>query len=66
LIIWIMSHIERFFKRIVPEKLHTILVPASVLLLTSILGLIVVGPIGSLLTQSIVAASDTRQPVRAG
>lgn len=47
--VWIMSYVERFFKRIVPDLFKTILVPFGTMLVMIPLTLVVIAPIGSVL-----------------
>ncbi|RMW52301.1 hypothetical protein D6U18_01105 [Lactiplantibacillus pentosus] len=46
--VWFMSYVERGLKKIVPEMLETIIVPAITLLLGLLATLLVLGPIGSI------------------
>lgn len=47
LTIWLGSYLERFFKRLIPNVLHMVLLGASVFLVLIPIELIVLGPIGS-------------------
>lgn len=46
--VWVMSYVERFFKRVVPELLRTTFVPFLTMLVSVPLSLVVVAPIGSI------------------
>ncbi|SHE32423.1 sucrose-specific PTS transporter subunit IIBC [Alkalibacter saccharofermentans] len=47
--VWIMSYIEKFFRKIVPNILDIILTPFLTLMTTAFLSLIVIGPAGRFL-----------------
>ena len=49
LCVWVVSYVDRFFKRVVPEILKTILVPFGTMLVMIPLSLIVIAPLGSIL-----------------
>lgn len=49
LITWVMSYIERFFKKVMPTVLSTVFVPLCTFLVTVPLALCVLGPIGTIL-----------------
>ncbi|MEX2805092.1 PTS transporter subunit EIIC [Streptococcus sp. H31] len=49
LTVWVMTYIERFFKRIVPDVLSTIFVPFLTLLITVPIELIALAPLGNVL-----------------
>ncbi|WP_342562958.1 beta-glucoside-specific PTS transporter subunit IIABC [Paenibacillus sp. FSL R7-0345] len=44
--VWIMSYVERFVRKIVPNVLKTILEPMLILLIVAPIALIVIGPLG--------------------
>ncbi|OMF96897.1 beta-glucoside-specific PTS transporter subunit IIABC [Paenibacillus sp. FSL R7-0337] len=44
--VWIMSYVERFVRKIVPNVLKTILEPMLILLIVAPIALIVIGPVG--------------------
>lgn len=46
LTVWIMSYVERFVRKIVPNVLKTILEPMLILLIVAPITLIVIGPVG--------------------
>ena len=50
-----MSYIEKFLAKIVPSILRTILVPFCTLLITGSLGLLILGPIGSIVSNVIAS-----------
>jgi PTS system beta-glucosides-specific IIC component len=47
LIVWAQSYIETMFKRIIPDAVKIIFVPMFTILVTGIIGLTLLGPIGS-------------------
>jgi beta-glucoside PTS system EIICBA component len=47
LIVWAQSYIEPMFKRIIPDAVKVIFVPMFTILVTGIIGLTLLGPIGS-------------------
>ncbi|QWU18003.1 PTS system, beta-glucosides-specific IIC component [Paenibacillus sophorae] len=47
LIVWAQSYIERLFKRIIPDSIKIIFVPMFTIIVTGIIGLTVLGPLGS-------------------
>jgi beta-glucoside PTS system EIICBA component len=47
LIVWAQSYIEPMFKRIIPDAVRVIFVPMLTILVTGIIGLTLLGPIGS-------------------
>lgn len=55
LTIFVMSYIEKFLAKIVPSILRTILVPLCTLLITGSLGLLILGPIGSIVSNAIAS-----------
>ena len=50
-----MSYIEKLLAKIVPSILRTILVPLCTLLITGSLGLLILGPIGSIVSNAIAS-----------
>lgn len=50
LIIWVMSYIERFFKKLIPNSIKMIFVPLCTMLVMLPIALCVVGPLGTLLS----------------
>lgn len=55
LIVWAQSYIERFLKRVIPEVLSSVLNPLLVLTSVSLIGLLILGPIGDLVGTSIAS-----------
>ncbi len=55
LIVWAQSYIERFLKKISPEILAPVVNPLFTLILVSLLGLLVLGPIGNAFGEGIAA-----------
>ena len=53
LIVWAQSYVERFLKRIMPEVLAPVFNPLLTLVVVSILGLAVLGPVGALVGDGI-------------
>ena len=53
--IFIMSYIEKLFNKIIPNILRTILVPLCTILVTAPIALIVVGPIGSIISNALAS-----------
>lgn len=50
LTIYLMSYIERFFAKVVPEILRTIFVPLLTVFVTGFIALVAVGPLGSVVS----------------
>lgn len=55
LIVWAQSYIERFLKKYSPEILAPVLNPLFTLILVSLLGLLVLGPIGNAFGEGIAS-----------
>lgn len=55
LIVWAQSYFEHFLKRIMPEMIASILNPLLILVVISLLGLMILGPIGNVIGQAIAA-----------
>lgn len=53
--IFIMSYIEKLFNKIIPNILRTILVPLCTILVIAPIALIVVGPIGSIISNALAS-----------
>ena len=53
LIIWVMSYVERFFKKVIPNSIKMIFVPLCTMLVMLPVALCIVGPLGSLLGSAI-------------
>ncbi len=49
LIVWAQSYIERFFVKILPEVISGVFMPVLVLSFTAIVGIVLLGPIGTFL-----------------
>lgn len=56
LITWVMSYIERFFKKVIPTVLTTIFVPLCTFVVTVPIALCVLGPIGTVLGGYLASA----------
>lgn len=61
LMIWGMSYIHRWTARLIPDVLQTVLVPPLVIAVTTIVGLLVLGPIGAALTGAVNWVISTLQ-----
>lgn len=57
LTVWLMSYVERFFRRIVPESLRMMLVPFLTILVILPVALCAVGPLATWLGNAIAAAT---------
>lgn len=55
LIVWAQSYVERFLKKISPEIIAPVVHPLFTLVLVSLLGLLVLGPIGNAVGEAIAA-----------
>lgn len=53
LIVWFQSYLERGLKKVVPDILESVLNPLLVLVITAIVGLAVLGPLGNLVGSAI-------------
>lgn len=47
LIVWAQSYIEKYLKKIMPEAIAPVLNPLLILVLSSLLGILILGPIGN-------------------
>lgn len=56
LVVYVMGHLGRLFRRLLPPVLHTILVPTLVMLLGGVLSLLLLGPLGNLVGLGLGAA----------
>jgi PTS system beta-glucosides-specific IIC component/PTS system sucrose-specific IIC component len=65
--VWAMAHVERFFRKVVPNILDIILTPFLTLLTTAFLSLIVIGPggriIGDLISESLQSLYNVAGPL---
>lgn len=59
LMIWGMSFVHRAAARVTPDILKTVLVPPVTIAVTCVAGLLVLGPIGAVLTRAITSAVTT-------
>lgn len=55
LTIIVMSYIEKFFAKVVPSILRTILVPLLTIFVTGVLVLVAIGPVGSIISNVIAS-----------
>ena len=58
LIVIVQSYIEKFFNRVIPNAVKIVFVPMFTILLTGIIALVVVGPIGSYAGEYIALAFE--------
>ncbi|RAS77243.1 beta-glucoside-specific PTS transporter subunit IIABC [Priestia endophytica] len=58
LIVWAQSYIEPFFKKIIPDAVKIIFVPLFTILVTGIIGVSLLGPIGSFIGDYLAMAFD--------
>ena len=58
LIVIVQSYIERFFNRVIPNAVKIVFVPMFTILLTGIVALVAVGPIGSYVGEYIALAFE--------
>lgn len=49
LIVWAQSYVERFFNRIIPAVVRGVFMPVFVLAVTALLGIMILGPVGTFL-----------------
>ena len=56
IMVWLMKYIEAFFNRIIPAVMKNLLQPLAVLLLSAIIAMVVVGPLGTFAGQGLSAA----------
>lgn len=56
IMVWLMKYVEAFFNRIIPAVMKTFLQPLVVLLLSGVIALVVVGPLGTFAGQGLSAA----------
>ena len=68
--IWLASHIEKFFKKVVPVVARTFLVPFFTLIITYILSILVIGPVisqaATLLGVTMTGLYDLNSTIAAG
>ena len=58
LIVWAQSYIEPFFKKIIPDAVKIIFVPLFTIMVTGIIGVTVLGPIGSFVGDYLAMGFD--------
>lgn len=67
LIIWVMSYVERFFKKYTPDVLKVFLIPFGTLIIMLPLALCILGPLGAFLgnyvCQGIIAINNVAGPL---
>lgn len=56
IMVWLMKYIEAFFNRIIPAVMKNLLQPLVVLLLSGVIALVMVGPLGTFAGQGLSAA----------
>ena len=61
LLIYCMSHIARFFKRVIKESLQPYLLAACVIFITALLGILVIEPAVSLISNALADALNIMQ-----
>lgn len=61
LLIYCMSHIARFFKRVIKESLQPYLLAACVIFVTALLGILIIEPAVSLISNALADALNTMQ-----
>lgn len=61
LLIYCMSHIARFFKRLIKESLQPYLLAACVIFITALLGILVIEPAVSLISNALADALNVMQ-----
>lgn len=61
LLIYCMSHIVRFFKRVIKESLQPYLLAACVIFITALLGILVIEPAVSLISNALADALNVMQ-----
>ena len=54
--VWVMSYVEKFFKKYVPSALHMVFVPLLTVLVMLPITLCVLGPLGTILGDKLAAA----------
>lgn len=65
LIVWLMSYVEKLITKIVPKPLRIVFVPLLVLTITAPIGLIAIGPLGTIIGDilaNIIMYIDTKAP----
>lgn len=58
LIVWVMSFVDRWLERVIPELWQTILIPTVLMLVMGVLGLLLLGPVGNVLANLLQAMVD--------
>lgn len=61
LLIWCMSYIEKFFRKLIKESLWPYFLAVFVIFVTSLLGILVIQPIVSLISNGLANGLDTMQ-----
>lgn len=56
LVVWIMSYIEKYVYKIVPDMIKVFMAPLLVMLITAPLAFIVIGPVGNYIAQLVADA----------
>lgn len=55
IVVWLMSYIERFFDKIIPSVIQSFAKPLLVIIVSGVLALVVVGPLGTLVGEGLSA-----------
>ncbi|WP_066189935.1 beta-glucoside-specific PTS transporter subunit IIABC [Gracilibacillus timonensis] len=58
LTVWIMSYIEVFAEKVVPSVIKAIFKPLTILFVTSILALVIIGPLGTIVGEGLAVALE--------
>lgn len=66
LIVWVMSYIEKWLKKVIPSSMKPLLVPTLTLLIMLPLAFCVLGPVGTVLGQAIAAFMEWMYSVFGG
>lgn len=56
LIVWVMSYVQRFFEKYIPKAIKLIVVPLCTFLIMVPIGLIVLGPVGTIVGDALAGA----------
>lgn len=53
IVVWLMSYIERFFDKVIPTVLQSFAKPLLVIIVSGVLALVVIGPLGTLIGEGL-------------